>query len=181
MPQFVVLLRGVNVGQANRIAMADFRDLLEERGFSNPRTLLNSGNAVFENSGRSAAAHARSIAIALRQVHDIQVQVVVKSSSEFSTAVEENTLEVKEKDHSKFLAAFAQERAVLHELSSILPLVKPPERFVLASQAAYLHCPGGILESKAAESLLGKAGRFVTTRNWATVLKIEKLLSEGEE
>jgi uncharacterized protein (DUF1697 family) len=47
---------------------------------------------------------------------------------------------------------------------------------LLGSHAAYLLCPGGLLESKAATALLGKAGRTVTTRNWATVLKLRDLL-----
>lgn len=36
---------------------------------------------------------------------------------------------------------------------------------------------GGILESKVGSALLGKAGREVTPRNWATVLKLKALLS----
>lgn len=66
MPRFVALLRGVNVGKGNRIAMADFRRLLEGAGCTDVLTLLNSGNAVFGNVGRSSSAHARTIAAALR-------------------------------------------------------------------------------------------------------------------
>ena len=47
----------------------------------------------------------------------------------------------------------------------------------ITPQAAYLHCASGVLESKAAAALLGKRGRGVTTRNWATVLKIAAALS----
>jgi hypothetical protein len=43
---FVALLRGVNVGRANRVTMAQLRELLESLGYSGVRTLLNSGNAV---------------------------------------------------------------------------------------------------------------------------------------
>ncbi|MEX8500212.1 MAG: hypothetical protein AB3X40_07370, partial [Leptothrix ochracea] len=54
----------------------------------------------------------------------------------------------------------------------------PPEQFLIGKNAAYLHCATGILESKAGEALLGKAGKSVTTRNWATVLKLQALISE---
>ena len=47
---------------------------------------------------------------------------------------------------------------------------------MVGEHAAYLWCPDGILSSKAGEALLGKAGRQATTRNWATVLKIEALV-----
>ena len=49
MTRFVALFRGINVGKAKRIAMADLRALLESMGYTNVRTLLNSGNAVFDN------------------------------------------------------------------------------------------------------------------------------------
>ena len=58
-------------------------------------------------------------------------------------------------------------------------MVQPHERFHIGSHAAYLHCAGGILESKAGSALLGKLGREVTTRNWATVLKLKALLGNG--
>ena len=45
--RWVLLLRAVNVGTRNRLAMADLRDLLEQLGYTEVRTVLNSGNAVF--------------------------------------------------------------------------------------------------------------------------------------
>ena len=64
----------------------------------------------------------------------------------------------------------------LVKISPITPLVKPPEQVLIGKGAAYLYCANGILESKAAEALLGRMGKSVTTRNWATVLKINALL-----
>ncbi len=58
-------------------------------------------------------------------------------------------------------------------------LAAPGERFVVTEEAAYLHASVGLLESGVGKALLGKAGRNVTTRNWATVLKISSLLGEG--
>jgi uncharacterized protein (DUF1697 family) len=53
----------------------------------------------------------------------------------------------------------------------------PPERFAIGKKAAYLLCAAGILESKAGEALLGKTGKLATatSRNWATVLKLQAL------
>jgi uncharacterized protein (DUF1697 family) len=177
--QFVVLLRGVNVGKANRVPMAAFRELLEAQGFSEVRTLLNSGNAVFRSAGRSAAGHAKAIGAGLKESLGVGVLVVVKSSSEFLAAVAENPLVFPENHHSRFLVAFAQGEAATQRLSVLLPMLAPPERCHIGGHAAYLHCAGGILKSKAGSSLLGKLGREVTTRNWATVLKLKALLGSG--
>ena len=47
MSRHVALLRGINVGKAKRIAMADLKTLMERLGYREVRTLLNSGNVVF--------------------------------------------------------------------------------------------------------------------------------------
>jgi len=83
--RFVVLLRGVNVGGHNRVPMAAFRAMLEGLGYSNVRTLLASGNAVFESKGRSTpAAHGTRIAAALSETMGVDVLVIVKSAPDVS-------------------------------------------------------------------------------------------------
>ena len=54
----IALLRGVNVGRAKRIAMADLRQLIGKLGYTDVRTLLNSGNIVFSGTVRNAATQA---------------------------------------------------------------------------------------------------------------------------
>ena len=176
MPKFVVLLRGVNVGKANRVPMADFRSLLEGLGYTGVRTLLNSGNAVFSSNGRSAAKHAQAIGMAITERFGFTVAVMVKSAAQFAAAIECNPAAPAEPEHSRFLVAFSQDAAGLSTLSTLAPLVRAPEFFHIGTHAAYLLCSPGILESKAAAGMVGKAGRGVTTRNWATVLKLQELL-----
>lgn len=178
MPRFVALLRGVNVGKANRIPMEELRRLLQDRGYTGMRTLLNSGNAVFSSTGRSPDAHAMAIEATLREGPGLSIQVVVKSSSDFEAAIAGNPIVPPTDDHSKFLVAFSQKPEGLHQLSVLASLVQPPERMHIGKNAAYLYCAGGILTSKAASALLGKSGRSVTTRNWSTVLKLRELLHE---
>lgn len=172
MPRFIALLRGVNVGKGNRLAMAQWRTLLQQLNYTEVATLLNSGNAVFSSSEASAAKHAAAIASALEQHLGLRVATVVKSGVEMSAMVAGNPIPVPVADHSSFLLAFAQEPTALTELSALLPLLQPPERLVIGEHAAYLHCANGILASKVAAALLGKLGKTVTTRNWATVLKL---------
>lgn len=159
--------------------MAAFRALLEAQGFAEVRTLLNSGNAVFRSAARSAASHAKAIGARLQESLGVGVLVVVKSSAEFMAVVAEKPFALPEEDHSRFLVAFAQSEAATQGLSELLPMLQPPEQFHIGNHAAYLYCAGGILESKAGSALLGKLGREVTTRNWATVLKLKALLGSG--
>ena len=185
MPAFIALLRGVNVGGAKRVPMADWRALMAELGYTRVATLLNSGNAVFHATGSASAGatkkHAAAIADGLARRLKVEVPVIVKSAGELDAIVAGNTLaqaaaEDPAFDPSRLLVAFAPDAAVLAGLAPVAALVLPPEQFVIGPHAAYLHCAGGILESKAGEALLGKAGRAATTRNWATTLKLHALV-----
>lgn len=179
MAQFIALLRGINVGNVNRVPMADLRELLTSLGYSNVQTLLNSGNVVFESTPRTAPAkHAARIRAAVNDMMSIDVPVIVKTASEMATIQSECTLAnaTTEFDPSRLLVAFAQEPETLAELSPLAALAKAPEQFQTGKQAAYLYCANGILQSKAGAALIGKIGRNVTSRNWATVVKIAQLL-----
>ena len=61
MTTYIALLRGINVGKAKRIAMADLRALLEGLGHADVATLLNSGNVVFRSGKKIPAKIAAEI------------------------------------------------------------------------------------------------------------------------
>jgi uncharacterized protein (DUF1697 family) len=178
MPTFVALLRGVNVGKANRVPMAELRALLSGLGYTGVATLLNSGNAVFGAPTGTPAKHAKNIAAAISTRLKVEVSVIVKSASELAAILAENPIKAGADEHPRFLVAFVQDAEALSSLVAIESLVVPPEKYAIGKNAAYLLCAAGILESKAWEGLLGKAGKSATTRNWATVLKLQALANE---
>lgn len=179
MSRFVALLRGVNVGKGNKVPMAEFRAALESLGHHQVRTLLNSGNAVFSSTSRSTSKLASVIAKAVEERFGVVTPVIVKSAAELEAIVKNNPFPPPESEHSCFLVAFALDSTKLQELQGLSSLLQPGERFAVNEHAAYLHCAGGLLNSKVGAAILGRAGRSVTTRNWATVLKLLSLAREG--
>lgn len=178
MPSFVALLRGINVGKAKRVPMAELRALLSCLGYSGVATLLNSGNAVFCATGGKPATHAQAIAATLADQLGVKVPVIVKSAKELATIQSECPIQPEASSHSRLLVAFVQDPKLLASLAAIEALVAPAEFFAIGSQAAYLLCAEGILESKAGVALLGKSGKSATTRNWATLLKLQALVRD---
>lgn len=178
MPRFIVLLRGVNVGKGHRVPMAEFKRLLESLGYTGVKTLLNSGNAVFASSRRSPARHAHSITAGVQATFGVSTPVVVKSADQLSAIVEGNPLGAAASDRSRLLVIVGMDSSALRALEPLLPLAQGKERLVITDVAAYLHCPGGLLESKIGKAVLGRAGKAVTSRNWTTVLKLEALVSD---
>lgn len=181
MPRFIALLHGVNVGRAQRVPMAVWREQLSGLGYTGVSTVLNSGNAVFDAAGRAtAASHASRIRAALRDGLGLDVPVIVKSAAEMTAIAAQNTLAAEvlaPADASRLIVAFTSDAEALQGLSALAALVQPPERFELGEHAAYLWCANGILDSAAGKALLGKAGRAATSRNWATVQKLCALLA----
>jgi len=178
MSTYVALLRGINVGKAKRIAMMDLRALLGDLGCTDVATLLNSGNVVFKASKSAPKKLATDISAAIATRIGIEVPVIVMSAKDLALIAKENPFANTADDPSGLLVAFVAEAGVLATMSAIAPHVAAPEQFHIGMHAAYLHCASGILESKAAEVLLGKAGKAATTRNWATVQKLQALVEK---
>jgi uncharacterized protein (DUF1697 family) len=178
MPAFVALLRGVNVGKAKRVAMADVRRIVQDLACTDVTTLLNSGNVVFQHAKTPSAKVAAKLAGGLAAQLKFAVPVVVKSSAEFVAILNENPFARQVADPSRLLVAFTQEAKALTALSSLAPQASPTEQFVVGKHAAFLCSSGGIVHGKVGIALLGKAGQSATTRNWGTCLKLYALLKQ---
>ncbi|MBV8603553.1 MAG: DUF1697 domain-containing protein [Pelomonas sp.] len=180
----VALLRGVNVGGNKRVPMADWKAWLAELGCAAPATLLNSGNAAFLSAARQPEKLAAEIAAQLFDKLGFEVPVVVKSDAELARVVADLPWDVTAEglDPSRLLVAFVPTPDALAALRDrTAALVAPPERFHVGREAAYLYCGSGILESRAGAALVGKGPSLVTTRNWATVLKLDHLARQLKE
>jgi uncharacterized protein (DUF1697 family) len=183
-PQFIVLLRGVNVGKGNRVPMADFKAMLEAMGYSDVKTLLNSGNARIRSSQRNANQHADAIAQQVAAKFGVTTPVIVKSAQELSRAIVDCPWPPEAGEASRFLVCFGRDAQALQALQPIAEIISAqnlPDKFAVCAAAAYLACPDGLLKSSAANALLGKSGRSVTTRNWATTLKLQALCTSKKE
>lgn len=167
--RYVALWRGINVGKAKRLAMADLKALLAELGASDVKTLLNSGNAVFDTKKKLSADKIRT---AVREQLDVDAAVILKTSAEWATIAADQPIEEAD-DPSRLLVAIPADASALKTVEDIV--ATSGERFSVTPHAAYLWCGNGILESKAAVLLLKKLGEAGTTRNWATVEKLNAL------
>jgi uncharacterized protein (DUF1697 family) len=181
MTRFVALFRGINVGKAKRIAMADLRTLLATMGYTEVSTLLNSGNAIFSSAGGAAAAHAKRIRAAVHEQLGVDAHVTVKSAMDIAAVVKGNALAPLSTDPSRLLVALVDSEAALAGVSALAGKDWGSESIHVGKDAAYLWCPDGLLESKAAVALLKGLENAGTTRNWATVEKLHVALGGQAE
>jgi uncharacterized protein (DUF1697 family) len=177
--RYVALFRGINVGRAKRIAMADLRKIVERLGFGNVTTLLNSGNVVFEGSAEDPEALAGRIRTAVMKKAGFDALVVVKTGKDIAAAIAGNKLGKVANDPSRLLVALTMDPKALARLAPLAKTDWKGEVVQVGKHAAYVWCANGILESKAGVSLLKDLADSGTTRNWATLEKIDALLRAG--
>ncbi len=169
----IVLLRGVNVGRARRLPMAELRALLESLGCTKVRTLLNSGNAVFIPPRRSGRGLAAKIRAELERRFGWDTQVIVLSAAQFEGVVTAYPWQREALDSARTLVAFLTGASARQRALALLRQKWPPERMAFGRHAVFLSCPGGILDSPLLQAFSRAVGEDATTRNWATVLKLQ--------
>jgi uncharacterized protein (DUF1697 family) len=171
----VALIRGINVGKAKRVAMAELRALIEKLGYGDVQTLLNSGNVVFSTPRPAAGNAAARIEKALAADLGVSARITVLSAAELATAVTENPLLTVAIDPSRLMVAVLKDPGDRTKLAPLLKQDWGNEVLALGARVAYIWCPDGILESRLLVAVGRLLGDAVTSRNWATMLKLHAL------
>jgi uncharacterized protein (DUF1697 family) len=173
----VALLRGINVGKAKRVAMADLRALVGDLGYSDVRTLLNSGNVVFTAPVKSVAADvAARIERGIASKLGVTSRVTVLNARELRGAIEENPFTDIATNPSRLFVAVLTNPADRKLLQPLTKANWSPDSFAIGTRVAYFWCPEGMLESRLPEAIGRTLGAGVTTRNWATLSKLHALI-----
>lgn len=168
----VGLVRGINVGPTTAVAMSDLAAAFEVCGFTAVRTLLRSGNVVFESARRFGAADASAVADALAARSGIASRVLLIGADEFRRVAQANPLLEVGDDLSKLVVTF------LGEESAPAGLVPPeasaiaPEIVAVGERAVYQWCPLGVSKSRLTASFWKQLTPAATARNQRTVLRI---------
>ncbi len=169
---YVALVRGINVGRAKRVAMADLRTLLEGLGYRDVRTLLNSGNAVFTSPKSADTALAARIEEAMTRKLGVTAKVTVVSASDLQAVVDRVPLATEGRDPSRLMVGFLRTPADERRIVDVVRQKWAPDEVAAGPRVVYVWCPDGILESRAFEAVGRAAGDGITTRNWSTVTKL---------
>ncbi len=179
MTTHIALIRGINVGTGNRVAMADLREALSGMGYQQVRTLLNSGNVVLE-SNESPRTVAKAVSDVLAGPLGVSAEVIVRSPEQVLAAMEADPFGSVATDGSKHFLGFPAGRPTAGKVEKITELnddaATAPDLARLVDDHLYLWCPNGISKSTFTKLNWDKAlGTPVTVRNWNTVTKLVAL------
>ncbi|MEP6561096.1 MAG: DUF1697 domain-containing protein [Nakamurella sp.] len=175
----IALIRGINVGTAKRVAMADLRKMLTSLGYTDVRTLLNSGNAIFGTTA-SVAEVTAAIEKGLEDSLGVPAKVLVRTRAQVATALAADPLGEVATDGSKHFLGFLVGKPTRKAIDDIVELTDhertAPDIARLVDDHLYLWCPNGISNATFAKMNWDKKlGTAVTMRNWNTLTKLVAL------
>lgn len=166
----ICLLRGVNLGGHNRVAMRDLAALFESLGLADVRTYIQSGNVLFSGGSRIGA---EQLSEAISARFGLSVPVVLRSADQLARVVSSNPLAGR--DEAALHVGFLEAKPAPSALKALDPSPWRPEEFAVRNSELYLHLPGGMGRSKLPAHLGRRLGVRITFRNWRTVTTLAEL------
>jgi uncharacterized protein (DUF1697 family) len=175
MTRYVALLRAVNVG-GRKVTMKELRDLAEGLGFTNVRTLLASGNLVFEASRTPSKKLEAALETAMEPTFKLKSEVMVCDQKDWAALIKANPFPKEARTKPNYLVVLVfKNKPDPAAINAYMKTYEGPETVKLSGRAAYIFFPDGQGRSRLK---LPKSSGPATARNWNTVLKLGEMLTD---
>jgi uncharacterized protein (DUF1697 family) len=181
----VAMLRGVNVGGRNLIAMAELRSLCAGLKLRDAQTCVQSGNVVFRTDERDMAALRKRLENAIEKKFGFRPSVILRTAVELKRVIARNPVAKRSGiEPAKLLVSFLTGAPSAEARDNVRGMKTDPEEMWIEGSELYIYFPNGMGKTKLPwsrmDKILGAAG---TGRNWNSVLKLLEMAErmEGEE
>jgi uncharacterized protein (DUF1697 family) len=177
MPSHIALLRGINVGGHNMVAMSDLRSLFVELGLVGATSLLQSGNVVFQSERLTGAALERLLEVETAKRLNVSADYFVRTAAEWKKIVARNPFPKEATDDpGHLLVMFLRKTPSTKNVDELRVSIQGPELIQPDGKQLYMVYPAGIGRSKLTGLLIEKKlDSRGTARNWNTILKLAAL------
>lgn len=180
MTRYVALLRGINVGGNNMIAMAALRTCFEEAGFENVATYIASGNVLFTPSrAATPAALTRKLEALLTSTFKYQASLVLRDRKQMADVVKHAPKGFGTKpDLYRYDVTFLKEPLTASEAFKVWPMKEGVDDVAAGPGVIYT----SRLIAKATQSKMNRIValpiyKSMTIRNWNTTTKLLALMA----
>ena len=166
------MLRGINLGPARRVPMAELRQLLGDAGFANVETYVQSGNIALDSIAKRGALE-RELGALIEQRFGFEVPVIARDRAELEAVVALDPLGEVADNPKRYQVSFLSEQLAPETIERLQALTDESERLAVHGREIYAWHPGGVARSKLWNTLAGNGlGVTATARNWTTVCKL---------
>jgi uncharacterized protein (DUF1697 family) len=167
MKKYIVLLRGINVSGKNKLPMAELRDLLNDLGFKNVQTYIQSGNIILESDeGKSVICN--KINEGIQNKFGFDVPVIARTIPQFKKA---NARYPFPTDNTKIVAFVFLKKKVYEAKIDVIDIGK--DQYLIDNDLVSIYCETSFSKTKLTNNLFErKLNVRSTTRNYNTTLKL---------
>ena len=178
MTRSIALLRAVNVG-GRKLVMAELRALLADLGHPEARTLLQSGNLVFDPWRRAGAELEAWLAAETLTRFGLATDFIVRTAAEWAALLAANPFpETAESDPAHLLAMPLKSAPRDGAFAALQAAITGPEQARLIGRDLYVTYPAGVGPSKLTGAVIERRlGVRGTARNWNTVRKLGEMVA----
>ena len=174
MKTHLALLRGINVSGHNMMKMDVLKTLLENAGFQNVRTYIQSGNVFVDSEEENAASVGFKIKQEIAKVFGHDVPVVMVSKADLDLCFKNNPfLKEKNCDTKKLYVAFISKELPPLAINDLKISNFKPDEAAIDSNRIYVKYAVGAGKTKLDQKYIEKKlNAIATMRNWNMVIKL---------
>lgn len=176
MATHVALLHSITIGGGRRLAMADWREMMESIGLRNPRTLIATGNALFESEGATIGQLEERLETAFAQRFGRQIDTIVLTTAQWRDLASANPF-TEEADGTRIAIRVMRNPLDETALAALPPYATQGERMKLANGHLWLHFPQDPTRSRLGTQLTTRRFGAGTVRNWNTVRRLNEMIA----
>ena len=175
MARYVALLRGINIGPRNRIAMPALREALAEAGFEDVATYVQSGNVVLTSRAKPDTVR-RNVEQVIAERFGLEIAVLVRTRADLARIAKANPLGKVATNPKRYQVTFLESKLPATTVKQLEELAAHGEQVVARGREVYAWTPDGIARSNLWAKLAGASlGVTATSRNWTTVEALRDL------
>jgi uncharacterized protein (DUF1697 family) len=160
--------------------MYELKTCLEDLGLQDVRTVIQSGNVIFQTESQDNAGLVASMRAAILQKHGIELQVWLLTPDALRQVLANNPFPQAQTDPKSLHIFFLVSDPLHPHLEELGSLRKENERFELHDSVVYLHAPDGIGRSKLVNALEKQLDVPITGRNWRSLNRILTAAQEAQ-
>ncbi len=174
MARFVALFRAVNLVSHNRVAMADLRQLFDDLSMTNVRTVVQTGNVLFDTKAVSTGSLEALVEAATASTLALTTDVMVRTRETIEQLVATNPFPLEAaNDPGHLVVMFLKKAPPAAAVAALRAAIKGRETVQAVGAHLFTVYPDGIGTSKLTTAVIERAlGTRATGRNWNTMLKL---------
>ncbi|WP_183757209.1 DUF1697 domain-containing protein [Rhizobium sp. BK181] len=171
---YVALLHSIVLAPGRRVVMSDLRDMATDIGYRNPRTLVSTGNIVFEAEAVALVDMEATLEAAFRARFGKPVDIIVRKGTDWQKLAKSNPF--LDGEGSQVIVRVMRKPLPAAAMATLRPYADPTQRMALTGGDLWIDFADKPSQWKLLSALTTKRMGVGTLRNWNTVRGLAEMI-----